>query len=175
MIMKSLIQKKGFAIVEMLIYVGITALVITLMCYLIVSITNSSGPIKLNKDLAVNADNTIGRMMLEIRNAASIDTGSSVLDATPGTLKLNTADSSEAATTIEFYLQNDAIMAKEGTGVGVSLMATGTKALSLIFRRISTGRSEGVKIETQLETTVRQRVKKEHFFGTAVIRGSYQN
>ena len=61
---------------------------------------------------------------------------------------------------------------EDGVVVG-PLSSAQTSASNLVFRRIPTGRSEGVKIELTLTSGAGSVARSENFYATAVLRDSY--
>jgi len=81
------------------------------------------------------------------------------------------------ASIVRFATSSDlALNFYEGTGAPAfvgPLTSKGVQVKSLIFTKISTGKSFAVRIQMNLETTVNGATKNSWFYSTAILRGSY--
>lgn len=167
-------MKKGSSLIETLIYSAILGVVAVFTTSSLLTTMKSYSNIKLSRDLDVSASTAMERMTNEIRLANGIDSAGSVFVASAGKLKLNTADSLGASTTIEFFLSGFGVFAKEGTNLPEALTASSTEVLSLIFDKInSASTSSAVKISLTVKAKNGNLDRMEKFYNTAILRGSY--
>lgn len=165
--------KQGFSLVEMLIYVALMALIAVALVNSIMTITRSYNQLRVRAAIDASAATAFNRMILEIRNAESIDVATSTFDTSPGALGLNSTDSSGNATTTRFYVASGRLRLIVGTADQGPLTASTTAITSLIFRRLSTTTSEAVKIEMQIDGQSGHATKTGTYYSTVVLRGSY--
>ena len=160
---------KGLSILEALIYIAILSIVSVVIVDVALVMTKAYGSFRVTQNIERAGLSSLDRIIREIRDAESIDLSASVLGTHPGTLTLNTTDSSGNARTVEFYLQNEVISLKENGIANGALMNTNASTTNFIVRRIVNAHSEGVKIEM----TISSGAKSENFYATAVLRNSY--
>lgn len=165
-------KKQGFTLVEMIIYIAFFAVLSLLALEATLVVMKSFYTLRLTQ--SVNQSATVGleRMSREIRDAYDIDTTNSTFGTSPGRLTLKTKDSSDANTTIEFYVSGSQMGIKEGGIDQGSLMTKNATITNLIFRFITTANSKAVKIEMTIHdarTVLKQDAK---FYDTIILRGS---
>jgi type II secretory pathway pseudopilin PulG len=166
-------QKKGYTVIESLVYMAVLVVMTLVIANMLLLIMRASTTVKINRNLNTSALVGLGRIEREIRSAKSVDIAGSTLGSSPGVLKLNTTDSSGNVTTIEFNVASNLLQVKKGAGTAVAVTPSQATVTSLVFRRFTTGKSEGVKVEVQFSTTVRGITQTENYYTTAVLRSSY--
>ena len=117
----------------------------------------------------------LDRLIQEIELARSVETSTSVLNAHPGKLVLNTfasATSSQEAL-LEIFVDNGELKIKRGTGPATSLSGARIEVTQLIFRRISSVKSEMVRVELTVKATSGSYAQEQSFVTASVLRGSY--
>jgi len=153
---KKIHLNKGVSIIELIVYLAIfTAMsVVVINSFIIVLSTFST--IRTNQDLLDSGSVSMDRISREIRQAKNID----VVNSTSDTLQLNSTNSSGDNVVIKFK--------KDG-----NLLASNIILNSISFDRISTAKSEGVKIKMILQDSRSKVNKTENFYDTVVLRGGY--
>lgn len=111
------------------------------------------------------------RITRDVRAASSIHLAGSVFGVHPGELTIVEVEGA-ISTTTRFYIENGALMVDEN-GVTQGALSGNAAVNSLIFRRIETASSEGVRVELQLSESAGTSVEQATFYGTAFARGSY--
>ena len=159
---------KGFSLIEMIVYVSILSVVFVIVVNTLLIVSRSYSSIKVSLDINNSATVSMERMIREIRKARSIDLIQSTLNSHPGRLVLNTIDEEGLPLVVDFYLGNDTLKLKEG-GVFSGDLTDGVNVTNLVFRRISNGTSEAIKIEMELSNEDKNKV----FYNTIVLTGSY--
>ncbi len=169
--------RKGFSIVEMLIYAAILASVSIFVVNSILMIVKSFNNYRAWRYVNVSGEAAMERITREIKLADDIQESTSVFDSSPGSLVLNTIDpDTESATTMEFYVSDSSLMIKEGGAAGVALTPSAVNLTSLIFREVATStntKSKAIKIEMEVRSGEGIYQKTEKFYDTAVLRRSY--
>ncbi len=164
---------KGFSLVEMLFYIAILSIALLAVTETLLAVTRSYGTLRSAQRIEQDAASSLDRMTREIRDASAITDSGSTFDANPGELLLSTTDASSTPRTVDFYLSNGQLMLKENGSVSGGLTGVKTTVANLVFRKITTARSKGVKIELTLTSGTGMNAKTESFYSTAVLRDSY--
>ncbi len=159
--------------VELIIYIAILVMVVGLVVQVLLLMTRSYLDFRVTRTLGHTAEVALERMSREIRSADDITDTSSTFGAHPGRLTLSTTDSVGAATTVEFYILNNDLYIKEGSQTGVIVVPPTVDVTSLIFRKITTAKSKGVKIEMTIRDARTNPAKVMKFYSTVGLRGSY--
>ncbi|HBV01547.1 MAG TPA: hypothetical protein DEF00_04145 [Candidatus Taylorbacteria bacterium] len=163
----------GFSLVEALFYVAIFSFSLLAIMQTLIVVTRSHGMLRSAQRVEQEASISIERMIREIRDGESIDDAGSVFSAHPGKLLLHSTNVSGLPRTVEFSLSGGKLSLKEdGVAVGL-LTSTQTNISNLVFRKISTARSEGVKIEMTMQSGTSTTARSENFNTTAALRDSY--
>ncbi|MCR4334586.1 MAG: hypothetical protein NUV47_02580 [Patescibacteria group bacterium] len=155
-------MKKGFSIIEIIIYVSILTATTVLILSTFLTISRSNLSFKQNKDIQNVVSVGLETMIKEIREASSIDT-------IGNTLKLNTMYNN-ASSTVLFYVDQARLMMSRDDILQGPLTPQEISVTNLTFYQISTDVSEAVKIEM----TIQEGIKTENLYDTVVLRGSYQ-
>ena len=170
---KSCKLQAGFSLVEMLFYVMLLSLCLVIVTQTLVVVTRSFGVLRTAQRIEQEASLSLERLLREIRDANGIQDAGSTFGAHPGRLYLTTTNSAGTARTVEFYLSNGQLLLREDGSATGALTSANVTISNLIFRKISTVRSKGVKIEMRLQSGTGQNARSEDFYTTAVLRDSY--
>ena len=166
------ITKKGFSLIEMLVYVAILSVMVVMVISVTLSVSGSYGVFQVSRNVQTAAVTSLERMTREIRLADNIILGSSTFDAHPGILTLQkTGDS--GIETVSFSIIGQSITVQENSDPAEALSRSDTSVTNLVFRKVDSLISSGVKIEMTVESTRGENSKTETFYAFAVIRGSY--
>ncbi len=173
--MTKLMTKKGFTLVEMLIYIAILTFVSVAITRTLLVASRSWVGISANRNITVSAQSAYEVMTREIRNATSIDQVQSTFGSNPGVLMLNSTDTAGNAQTVKFFVQNGILNIQRGSNSAFPI--TLSTASTSVFRvyRISTSQSEAVKVELTASSTIRNVTRTQDFSGTVILRGTYTN
>lgn len=168
-------NKKGFTLVETIIYITIFVLLSILVVNMIITIIKSAAMGYVSRNINTSAEAGIERMIREIRRANDIEVAESYFGVNPGVLKLDTTEwGSDATTTIKFQLENGILKVSEGGGALQALTSTDVNISSLIFYQIiASTTSKAIKVEMELEDSWSNYTKTEKFYNTTILRGSY--
>jgi len=166
-------NKSGFSLLEMVLYIGIMAIISVLAMQSLFVMIRAFTNIRVMQDLNSSAATAVERMAFEIRSAYDVDTGNSTLGTNPGMLALLTTDSGGSNTTAGFSIVSDTLRVSEGGVDAGALTAPNIVVDSLIFNSIITTNSEAVKIQIQLSATRGNTTETKTFYDTIILRGSY--
>lgn len=161
-------MKKGFSLIEMLIYISLLAVVGVLIVNSMLFLAPSYNSLKVTRDINNAAVVTIERVTREIRAADSIHTANSVFNLVDGKLVLNTGLS-----TVSIYLSDGRVYVQEGVGSPSPLTREGIEVTSLIFEHFIGPQSENIQMSMTVEGTSRTLTKNETFYTAAVLRNQY--
>ncbi len=164
---------RGFSLVEMLFYVAILAISLVTVMQTLVVITRSYGILRSAQRVEQEASFSLDRMVREVRDASDVSDAESTFSVHPGKLFLTTTTSEGAARTVEFSLTAGKLSLKENGVVTGLLSSDKTSISNLVFRKITTARSKGVKIEMTMQSGTGTTTRSENFYATAVLRDSY--
>ncbi len=172
-VMKKISQNTGFTVVELLVYIAILIMALTVVVLSVTSFGRSYNHIKAQQDLSREGALTIERLVRDIRSAQSVDFLGSTLGSHPGQLSLRIPAGGGTTIPIQYSLSGGAItLSKNGIVTG-TLTESSITVNSLIFRRIQTPNSEAVKVDMTLSKNVSGSPVSASFHSTAVLRGSY--
>lgn len=123
-------KKRGFTLMEMLVYIGVLSIIVLALSFFIVWSINSTNKARTMREALYNTRRAIEIMTYEIREAKSISS-----DSTTAHLYL------ENATTTEFYLCDTAsttICQRKGSGEPILLTSDKVEVKKLEFKQIAT-------------------------------------
>lgn len=163
----------GFSLVETLFYVALLALSLLVVMQTLVVLTRSYTTFRDAERIERDAALSLERMVREVRGANNIADAGSVFGVHPGRLRLNTTTAAGGTRTVEFSVSGGALLLTEDGAALGALTSSTTNVSSIVFRKITTARSQGVKIEMTLTAGSDAAARSENFYATAVLRNSY--
>ncbi|OGH86237.1 MAG: hypothetical protein A2493_00820 [Candidatus Magasanikbacteria bacterium RIFOXYC12_FULL_33_11] len=135
----SMLNKKGFTIIETLIYVAIVALVSTGLMKFSISITNTRNKVYVVQEVHANMRDALTFIEKKIQEANGINTGSSTFDTDPGVLSLSMASSTLNPTIISLSSDDGILQITEGTSDPIYITTGEVRVSDLQFSDISLG------------------------------------
>jgi len=165
-------NKKGFSLVEMLIYIAILVLMLFVIVNILQTMVSSQRTLKTSKALENSGIFSLERMVREIRNAENVNTLQSALGNNPGVLVLSGTDEDGNPRTVKFLISGGLLTVEENGVSEGALTQVGTNITSLIFNHIITDNSEAVRIQMTVESGTGSNYRSENFYSTAVLRDS---
>lgn len=166
--MKSFISKlkRGFSIVEIIIYLAIFTTISILVINSFIVVLSSFSSIRMNHNLLNSGSMAMERISREVRQAKNID----LFNTTNEVLQLNSTDASGNVAIIKFAKVGGALNIYKNDIIVGNLLSSGITLNSISFDRISTAKSEGVKIKITIKNS---KNKTENFYDTVMLRGGY--
>lgn len=147
--MKS-VNKKGFSLVELILYVAFVSIVSTLYVNYAVDILTSVQKTHVQRDVQQNARFAMERMMQEIRAAEGINLGGSTFGSHPGVLSL--ATSVPATNPTIFDVSGGVLRMTQGVSAPVPLTSSGLSVTNLVFTNLSVNnRTTNVRVSLTVE------------------------
>jgi len=145
-------MKKGFTLIETLIYVGIIGLVITSFIGFAVSISSTKSKVYVTQEVQANARMALNLITQKILSANGVNIGASTFDTDPGVLSLSMADGDKNPTIISLSQNNGVLQITEGTADPVNITSNKVLITNLVFTNLtSTSDKENIKIELTAE------------------------
>ncbi|OHA88632.1 MAG: hypothetical protein A3C70_03480 [Candidatus Zambryskibacteria bacterium RIFCSPHIGHO2_02_FULL_43_14] len=161
---------EGFSLVEMLIYIAILALMLSVIMNIVVSTIRSERIIKVLRNVEDSAILSLERITRETRQAGSVNLNSSILGSSPGKLVLEGTDAGGNPRTVEFYLSSGKLFLKEnGVDTG-ALTQADARISSLIFHLFSGSNSEGIRTEITIESGTSTHFRSDNFYSSTLLR-----
>ncbi|MDP2593632.1 MAG: hypothetical protein Q8P52_03225 [bacterium] len=167
------IFSRGFSFIEMMIYASILALMFISVVNVLVVMGRSYGSFRSASYVVQSGETALNRIITEVRKAESIDLAGSTLDSNPGILKINTFDDGGSPKTVLFRVSEGVVWLDENGTPSGRLTHSDVEVSNLIFRRIETPISEGVKIELEVTSDLSGTTTAKNFYGSAIMRNSY--
>lgn len=161
--------KKGYTLVEMVIYVALMSIISLLIVNTVLSFTKSYRNVSTLRAVESSALDTLERLSRDVRNATSINDGSSTFGSNPGVLTL-IQTSATVSTTTRYYVENG-VMKVDVNGVYVGPLTTrGTTVQSIVFRKLDNGVSTGVKIDMTVSATSGTITRTKSYHTTILLK-----
>ncbi len=161
--------KKGYSLVETIIYLAIFTFISIFVINSFITIMSSFWVTNYNRNILESGITSLERITREIRQAESIDT----INTTSTNLVLNGEDESGNPRTVRFTLSDGAINFYENGNLLGDLTHPDTIISNLSFTRISNTESEAVKIQMTISSDGSNIERSENFYSTIILRGSY--
>lgn len=160
---------RGFLLIETLVYVAVTVLVTLVTVNMYFSLDDVLLRNKTERMLTNAATVTLERMVRDIRDAITVDTGGSTLDTSPGVLELTAG-----ATTTRFFLSGGNVVV-EVNGVELGPLTSDDVIVEdLLFRHYVGPNTEFVRVEMTLSAASKAASTTKTYYTSAVLRGSYE-
>lgn len=165
-------NKKGFSLIEIVIYIAIFSMVSLLVIKSLSLSMKSFAATRTNIILEEAGLNSIERISREIRASNSIDLVNS--DLSNGILKLNSLDASGAPMDVQISNDNGKLDLYEGGVLLGNLLGANVTLENLSFSPISTTHSQGLKVNISIKSNYGASDKQANFYDTLILRGSYK-
>lgn len=166
-------RKKGFSLVEMMVYISILTPLVGVLVSSLRAIVVTYRHIKVMRTIETSALTTLERITREIKNGESITAAKSVFGTASSSITIVGKNTLEAAKTSYIYVQNGVINIREDGVEKGQLTSSSTQVTNFTLRLIDQSDSDAVKIEISLQAGTGDFIKNETFYSTAVLRGSY--
>lgn len=143
--------KKGFTLIELVIYVATFAIVITLVTLFVFNLIRAQTKTRIIKEVSESAGRAMELILWEIRNAEDVYLSTSSFDSHPGQLSLladqNTPDN-EDTTYLDFYLNQDGLLCIKREGSDPEpLVPENIRVTNLVFTHLTVNEVESIRIE----------------------------
>lgn len=163
--------KRGFTLVEILVYTGIIAIVFILVITGVLSLWRASETVRVARDLNLSAVSAMESMTREIHQATSVDTASSTFGTTPGVLVLATNNASTTGGYYRYSVSGNKLYLTGGATTQ-QLTANNLNVTSLTFWNATSTHSGAIRIRMVISSTAPTTTTRT-IYGTATFRGGY--
>ena len=159
-------KNTGYALVELLFYISILALLSLVIVNALVVMTRTFRETNILSDLQ-DGGNILERVAREVRKANGINTISA------SDLKINTIDDAGTSKTVEFLLTGSNVQLLENNVLTGNLNSPKISVTSLSFTQITTTSSSAIKISLALQSSNDALGRTVNYYDTVVLRGGY--
>lgn len=166
--MSKLTFKKGFSLVEVMVYLAVLVTVSSACVYALVTYSTILAEQKVKRTLTNNAQLALERITREVKNADGVDLVGSTLADPTGTLELLNTGAD-----VTFSYNGGSIDVAVAGGPAENLVGSDVNVDSLYFYHYDNGVTELVRTKITLSATSSKSSATETFYGAAVLRGSY--
>ena len=164
--------KRGYTLVEALIYIAIFIIMSSIIVSLILSILETNRQVLPINSLSNNATSALEIMIKEIRAAVGINVANSVFSDSNGVLDLNTLDADGRPREAKFYLDSGTLKFDEGGIYLGPLTASDVLVTSATFDLATSTNESLIKIELDLTSGISKYEKSEKFYSSIKLRTS---
>ena len=166
-------KRKGFTLVEVLIYSSMAVVIIGILGMMFVQIYGLYKEITIVPRTDRSLLLTVDRMVKDVRSGQSIEVGSSVFGDSNG--QLYVVASENAVLVNKFYkLENGRIIYQEDAGAEQFLTPEDITVTKLQFEYLTTPISEGVRVEIDVSVDKGDEVVTKEYDGFSILRQSYE-
>lgn len=160
---------------EVVVYVALLAVLSVLVMNALFSMTSVFVKAKTLRRLTLDGETAIERITREARLASAVDDAASALATNFSRLSLDTVRSSTDPTPAnkDFYVSQGRVLFQQDGGAPDFLTSPVASTTALRMTKITTARSEAVKIELTLEAGSGANQIIRSFYNTVILRGSY--
>ena len=167
---KFFVNKKGYTLVEALVYIGVFILISSVIVSLILSVLETNQQASPMNSLSRGAVSVLEPITKEIRGARSVDFVNSSFGTSTGNLQLNTLDISGNLRTVRFYLNSKTVKIDDnGTYLG-PLNSSDVSVTALIFNFATSSEQTIIKVELDLTAGSGAFQKSEKFYTAVGLR-----
>lgn len=168
--MTKYIYKKGYSLVESLIYIAVFIIISSVIVSLIILILDLNRQALLISSLNRDAVSSLETITREIRSAKSVDISNSVFSTSSGSLQLNTIDNANQSQLVKFYLNFGIIKMNKDSIYFGPLSSSNVVVNSLIFNLSTSTEQSLIKIQLSLRATSGKYTKEETFYSSVRLR-----
>lgn len=167
-------KKNAFTLIEVMVYIVILVIIfVTIVSILLWSI-KSNAKAKVISETINNAKRVMDVIGYEIREARSVYDPTSVFDASPGQLSLETTHylpTNEDTTFIDLYLCGDQVCLKKESQDAVAFSADSINVENLAFTLVKTG--DIASITVNLTASYENPNNRPEYDASAVLQSTY--
>ncbi len=141
-------KKRGFTLIETLIYVAIIGMVVASFVVFVMSISDLRNKAYVISEVQANCRTTLDIISQKIRAATGINTVLSTFESDPGVLSLSMADSAKNPTVINLDQDDGILQITEGIAGPIAITSDEIRITNLVFTNLTSMSKRGnIKIE----------------------------
>lgn len=141
---------KGFTLIEVLVYIAVLTIIVLAISSLLIWAIRSGAKAKAMRETLNNAERAMAIMVHETKEAKGIYTPTSLFDAHPGQLSLETTKYSsleEETIFLDFYLCQDKLCLKKESQDPFVLTSDSVEISNLVFSEVFSGQAPSLQID----------------------------
>lgn len=162
-------RKKGFSLVEVLVYLAVTVLVAGALITTFLSLDTVLLRNKTERELTESARASLERIVRDMRLANGVNTSQSTFGVAGGALALT-----DGATTTRFFVESNTLkMSINGTTIG-PVTSKAVTVQSFVVQRYVGVESEMVRVALTLSATSKAASSTRTYYTSAVLRATYE-
>ena len=145
-------MKKGYTLIEVIIYLGIVSMVIVAFIVFVFSISDPSSKTYVVSEVQANMRIASNLIAQKIRASTGINIASSTFDVDPGVLSLQMASSTLNPTVFSLSADNGILQITQGAGSPIDITSDEVRVVNLIFRDYTlSNERENIRVEIEME------------------------
>ncbi len=145
-------NKKGFTLIELIIYIAIIGLIMSSFVSFSIIMANSRNKNYAAREVQANFRNILDIVTRKVKEANSINMGASIFGSDPGVLSLSMDDPSKDPTIIDLDQDDGVMQITEGTSNPVAITSNEIQVTNLVFENLSgTSPRNNIRIQLTLE------------------------
>lgn len=161
-------RRRGFSLVEVIFYVAIVVLVAISSVTFLLSLEDVLARQQAERLVRNTAEVALERILFEARQSEEVDLGQSTLSASSSVLVLN-----RGAGTVRFEVATGTLYLYENSVLSGPLTPPEVEVSDFYVYRYDNGRTESLRIVTNLSAMVASSTISERLEGGITLRGSY--
>ncbi|HEY4500281.1 MAG TPA: hypothetical protein VJH25_00635 [Candidatus Paceibacterota bacterium] len=166
-------ENGGYTLVEMVISIGLVALLLIVIVETAITIARSHERARDYLEINSVAVGAFSRFSRDIRRATAIDVVNSVLGGSDGKIVLNMKRDDGTDDTTVFYLAENRVKEIYNGADRGDVTPTSIDISNLTFRLFTSASTTAVRVEMTASPRASSTVQAVNFYGTYVLRGSY--
>ncbi len=171
-------SKRGFSLVEVVLYVSLFSLMSVLTFEALFQTVRAFTHLRISRDINDSSVKIMERLTRDIKSSVAVDMANSVFGIDPGVLTLSSVSASGTPLTVQYIMVGNALHLKEGASVFTlvdrgSLLSSQTSVSGVLYRLINVGGTTAVKIELHITASRGSVSETNYFYDTVVLRGTY--
>jgi hypothetical protein len=163
-------KNKGFSLVEVLVYISILTLVLSIIIGSLITMAQIQERVIAGKAVDRSAVVALDRLLREVRLSDSVDTINSVFNVSESILSVEREGVSGP---LMFYVLND-VFYLEKEGETYRLINENVTVENFFVKRVNSGESEAVRVNLVLSYPYSDGSVEQSFYVTAILRGSLE-
>ena len=164
-------NKKGFSLIEMLVYVSVLTIIFLLVINTVLSFTSSYHRLAALRQLDRSGTDSLERLTRDIRNATSIDAANSVFGSASSTLQI-IATQNSVSTTTKFYIPAGTLKLNVNSIVIGPLTNSDVTVTNFNLTSLTSSNSSAVRIQMTLQATNGSVTVSKKYYSTVILKGS---
>jgi len=162
-------RQRGFSLIEMLVYLALFVSLSALMVSMLFSFQETLAIKRVERAVSESARTVLETVLREIRDSSAVQTGATVTGVASGELALD-----QDGDTVRFVQSANSLTYQENGVVLEVMQPQNVRITGFYVYPYTTGQIELVRVRMDIEATYANITSNESFYGSAVLRGSYE-